>query len=152
GQTDRRVQTRPLPHACPSLPYRPDAAMEAGGALFSLGVRRGIVLGTIRVLVVVPLFGERTAELLEMPLMLIVIVAAARWINRRYPEVHERSAQIRIGLMALGLVLAADLVVGVALRGMSPLEALSHRDPISGTAYCLSLLLFAAMPWLLSRR
>jgi hypothetical protein len=112
----------------------------------------GFVLGTIRVLVVVPQLGERTAELLEMPVMLIVIVAAARWINRRDPEVHGRSALIQIGLMALGLVLAADLVVGVAIRGMSPVEALLPRDPVSGTAYYLSLLLFAAMPWLLARR
>jgi hypothetical protein len=66
--------------------------------------------------------------------------------------VHERSAQIQIGLMALGLVLAVDLVVGVALRRMSPVEALLPRDPVSRTAYYLSLLLFAAMPWLLARR
>ena len=118
---------------------------------FLLVFGAGFVLGTIRVLVVVPQLGERTAELLEMPVMLIVIVAAARWINRHDPEVHERSAHIRIGVMALGLVLAADLVVGVALRGMSPVEALLHRDPLSGTAYYLSLVLFAAMPWLLAR-
>jgi hypothetical protein len=119
---------------------------------FLLVFGAGFVLGTIRVLVVVPQLGERTAELLEMPLMLIVIVAAARWINRRCPSVHERSAQIQIGLMALGLVLAVDLVVGVALRRMSPVEALLPRDPVSRTAYYLSLLLFAAMPWLLARR
>ncbi len=48
-------------------------------------------------------------------------------------------------------VLAADLVVGITLRGMSPGEVFFHRDPISGTAYYLSLLLFAGIPWLLAR-
>jgi len=119
---------------------------------FLLVFGAGFVLGTIRVLVVVPQLDERTAELLETPLMLIVIVAAARWINNRDPQVHKRSAQIQIGVIALGLVLSADLVVGVTLRRMSPLEVLLHRDLLAGIAYYLSLLLFAAMPWLLARR
>ncbi len=38
----------------------------------------GFVLGTIRVLWSVPRFGERNAELLEQPLMLIAVVLAAR--------------------------------------------------------------------------
>lgn len=118
---------------------------------FLLVFGTGFVLGTIRVLLVVPLLGERTAELLEMPLMLIAIVVAAHWVNRRLLSHTGSSTTLSIGLIAMGLVLTADLVVGVALRGMSPGEALFHRDPVSGTAYYLSLLLFAAMPWLLSR-
>lgn len=38
------------------------------------------MLGTIRTLWVVPRFGARTAELMETPIMLIVIVFSARWI------------------------------------------------------------------------
>ena len=52
----------------------------------------------------------------------------------------------------LGLMLAGELVVGIGLRGMTAAEAFLNRDPVSGTAYYLSLLLFAAMPWLVSRR
>ena len=43
----------------------------------------GFVLGIIRVLFALPLLGEGAAELLEMPLMLTVIVLAARWITKR---------------------------------------------------------------------
>ncbi|ALA58449.1 hypothetical protein [Nitrospira moscoviensis] len=117
---------------------------------FLLVFGAGFVLGTVRVLLILPLVGERTAELLEMPLMLTVIVFAARWMNRHPLAEADARKRLIVGLIAMGLVLAADLLVGIALRGMSPSDALFHRDPISGTAYYLSLLLFAGMPWLLA--
>jgi hypothetical protein len=49
-------------------------------------------------------------------------------------------------------MLAAEMAVGIGLRGMTAAEVILNRDPVSGTAYYLSLLLFAAMPWLVSRR
>lgn len=112
----------------------------------------GFVLGTIRVLFVLPLFGERTAELLEMPLMLAVIVVAARWITRRYLQRAQSRVQLVVGLTAMNYMLAAEFLVGVTLRGLSPMEVWFNRDPVSGTAYYLSLLLFATMPWLLAHR
>lgn len=112
----------------------------------------GFILGTVRVLFVLPLFGERTAELLEMPLMLAVIVLAARWITRRYLQQAQSREQLAVGGIATGWMLAAEFLVGLTLRGLSPMEVLVNRDPVSGTAYYLSLLLFATMPWLLARR
>jgi hypothetical protein len=35
---------------------------------------------------------------------------------------------------------------------MTATDIMLNRDPVSGTAYYLSLILFAAMPWLVSRR
>ena len=58
------------------------------GVLYFCGVfGMGFVLGPIRILWAVPRFGERTAELLEAPLMLLVIVlAVCRRPNPRFPE------------------------------------------------------------------
>jgi hypothetical protein len=112
----------------------------------------GFVLGTIRVLFVLPLLGERTAELLEMPLMLAVIVLAARWITRRYLQQAQPRDLLAVGGIATGWMLAAEFLVGLILRWLSPMEVLVNRDPVSGTAYYLSLLLFACMPRLLARR
>lgn len=125
-------------------------AFRAAGAYFLLVFGAGFALGTIRVLLILPRLGERAAELLEMPFMLTIIVLAARWINRHLLADTEAQRRIVVGLMAMGLVLTADLLVGVALRSMSPSEVLFHRDPVSGAAYYLSLLLFAGMPWLLT--
>src|SRR5579883_2596395 len=53
--------------------------LEAGLLYFALVFGTGFVLGTVRTLWIVPRLGDRTAELLEAPVMLAVIVAAARW-------------------------------------------------------------------------
>lgn len=121
-------------------------------AYFLIVFGAGFVLGTVRVLFALPLLGERTAELLEMPLMLAVIVLAARWITRRYLQHAEPREQLAVGGIATGCMLAAEFLVGLTLRGLSPMEVLVNRDPASGTAYYLSLLLFATMPWLLAHR
>lgn len=119
---------------------------------FILVFATGFVLGTIRVVLIVPRLNERAAELLEMPVMLIAVVFAARWTNHRYPEPASAGSRLGIGLTALGLILGAEVAVGLGLRGLSPIESLADRDPVSGVAYYVSLLLFAAMPWLLARR
>lgn len=46
----------------------------------------GFVLGRIRTLWLVPQFGARTAELMEMPVMLVAIFIVARRIVRRFVQ------------------------------------------------------------------
>jgi hypothetical protein len=111
----------------------------------------GFLFGTVRVLVLVPQLGDRVSELMEMPLMLVAIVLAARWLQQ-WHDGDRPLTLLWVGLWALGLLLAAEIGVGVALRGLSPVEALVNRDPVSGTVYYLLLIVFALMPWLLSRR
>ena len=52
--------------------------LKAGAVYFAVVFAVGFVLGTIRTLWVVPRFGARTAELMEMPVMLAVTIVAAR--------------------------------------------------------------------------
>ena len=126
--------------------------IKPGIIYFLLIFGTGFVLGTIRVLLIVPLVDDRAAELLEMPLMLLATVLAARWITRRFPEPRNHTARLAIGGIGLGLMLAGELAVGIGLLGMTAAEVMLNRDPVSGTAYYVSLLLFAAMPWIVSRR
>lgn len=126
--------------------------LQAAALYFLLVFCAGFALGTVRVLLLVPLLGERTAELLEMPLMLGVIVAAARWTVRQRLADHRLASALSVGFIAMGLVLSADLVVGMCLRGMSAVEVFFDRDLVSGAAYYASLLLFAVMPAILARR
>jgi hypothetical protein len=50
--------------------------VKAGALYFALVFGAGFLLGTIRTLWVVPRVGTRTAELMEMPIMLIVTIVA----------------------------------------------------------------------------
>jgi hypothetical protein len=56
--------------------------VKAGILYFALVFGAGFVLGPIRVFWVVPHLGERTAELVEMPIMFMVMIVAARRIVR----------------------------------------------------------------------
>ena len=58
------------------------------------------MLGTIRVLLVVPRIGTRTAELIETPVMIVVSLLAARWIIRRFAVPPSATERIVIGLVA----------------------------------------------------
>ena len=127
-------------------------ALKPGLVYFLLVFGTGFVLGTVRVLLIVPLVGHRTAEHLEMPLMLIATVLAARWTIRRFPEPRTSASRLAIGGIALGFMLAGEMAVGIGLRGMTAAEVFLNKDPVSGAAYYVSLLLFAAMPWLVSRQ
>jgi len=50
------------------------------------------------------------------------------------------------------LLLTVEVGLAMALRGLSMRDALLARDPLSGTAYYISVMMFAAMPWYLLRR
>jgi hypothetical protein len=112
----------------------------------------GFVLGSIRVFVVVPRIGARAAELLELPLMIAASFLAAGWVNRRLDAGDPFGRRLAVGAVALVVLLAAEAVTGVALRGVSPRDALVNPDPISGPLYYFSLALFAVLPALRAGR
>ena len=118
---------------------------------FAIAFGAGFVLGTIRVGLLVPRFGERTAELAEAPLMLAVTVLAARFVVRRFPALDRRS-HLWSGVVALALMLAIEFSVVLSLRGLSLAEYAASRDPIAGAVYVALLAVFALMPWLVSAR
>ncbi len=125
--------------------------LKAALVYFALVFGAGFVLGTLRVLWLVPRVGMRMAELAESPLMFLATVFAARWVHRRFAVGARTSVALGIGLTALGLLLAAEIGLGFVLRGASVQEILLDKDPVSGTVYYALLGVFALMPWFLAR-
>lgn len=130
----------------------PARILKAGVLYFAVMFAVGFVLGPIRELWAVPRFGPRLAELMEMPIMLVAIVLAARWTVRRLHVPRSSSVRLSVGGIALGLLLSAELAVVFWLRGLSLGEYFSGRDPVSGAVYAAMLVLFAVMPVLVLRR
>jgi len=126
--------------------------LKAGALYFGVVFGAGFVLGTIRVIWVVPRLGERTAELIEAPVMLGVTILAARWAVRRRAVPPVALQRLGMGLIGLGLLLVAELVVVLLVRGLTVGEYLASRDIVSGTAYLALLVVFAVMPLLVGRR
>ncbi len=125
--------------------------VKAGVLYFALVFGAGFVLGAIRTLWVVSHVGTRTAELMEMPIMLAVTIVAARWTVLRLSVPMMWSARLEMGCMALVLMLIAEFGFVLWIRGLSIKEYFATRDPVSGAAYYLLLIVFAIMPLLVSR-
>jgi hypothetical protein len=119
---------------------------------FALVFGAGFVLGPIRILWAVPRFGERTAELMEMPIMFVVIVLAARWTCRRLAVPSVSTQRVGMGVVALVLLLLPEFTVVLWLRGLTLSEYFANRDPVAGTVYILMLGVYAIMPLLVTRR
>lgn len=125
--------------------------IKAGLAYFALVFGTGFVLGVLRVSSLVPRLGERLAELAEMPFMLAVILIAAPYVMRRFAIPLSVSVRLGMGLLALGLLLVAELSLAVAFQNRSLADYIASRDPVSGSVYLAMLVLFAAMPILVGR-
>lgn len=121
-------------------------------AYFAIAFAVGFGLGTLRVLWVAPALGERLAELAELPLMVLACALAARWTCARLRVPDGAGPRLAMGALALALLLAVEFTVVLALRGLTLETYLASRDPVSGTAYALSLLAFALWPWWFGRR
>ena len=76
--------------------------IKAGLVYFALVMGAGFLLGTVRVPFMAPRLGERLAELIEMPLMLVVIGLSARFVVRRFALPPTASVYLAmLGLFAL---------------------------------------------------
>jgi hypothetical protein len=136
----------------PSRRFTIAQALKPALLYFALVFGAGFMLGPIRILWAVPRLGTRTAELLEMALMFIVMILSARWIVRRFEVPPVASARLAMGGVALALVLVTEFTIVLQLRGLTFSEYLATRDPVSGTVYYVMLGIFALLPWLVSRR
>ncbi len=80
--------------------------------------------------------------------MLFASFLVARVITQRFGP-FGRAQCVVIGILALAFMLLAE-VSFVLVQGFGITEYIANRDPVSGTAYLLSLAIFAAMPLFVS--
>jgi hypothetical protein len=116
---------------------------------YALVMGAGFVLGMVRVPFLVPRLGERYAELLEMPFMVVVIILAARYVIRRFGLPAQLSVRLPVGFIALVWVILTELLLVVIMQGGSVAQYLGSRDPVSGVVYLCMLFLYALMPAIL---
>ena len=112
---------------------------------FGIVFLAGFILGSVRVLLLVPLLGERNAELLELPVMTIISYLAAVFVIQKF-SISECLSGLAVGLVGLILMLVLEFTVVLSLQGLSVGEYLNSRDTLSGHAYALSLALYAIFP------
>jgi hypothetical protein len=124
----------------------PGRTALAGCDYFAVVFAVGFVLGMIRTVLVAPWIGETPAELLETPLIVVAsYLAAQRLVTLRAVPYTPRD-RISMGLLALLLMMGAEIALSLPVRGVTYLEYFEMRDPIGAMAYYTALALFALMP------
>jgi hypothetical protein len=123
-------------------------AAKAGLIYFLIVFAVGWILGPIRELWAVPRFGRLAATLSEAAIMLIAMMVAARWVIRRFEVSRTLADTLSIGLIAIGLLLPAEIAGVVWMRGLSLREYLASFVTAPGIISLLMFLVFGAMPTL----
>lgn len=123
----------------------------AAALYFALVFGVGFLLGPIRVFWLEPWLGKTVAVLCETPFLLIAMIVAARWVPKRIGLRADLKSLAAMGAGALVLQQFADFAVGIALRGVTPIEQLANFKTPAGLIYAAALLAFAAMPALVNR-
>lgn len=119
--------------------------LKAGFIYFLRVFSIGFALAFIRIPFLVPAFGVRTAELIETPFMIAVIVWASRRLSRQHPDLS-RCNRLLAGLFAFVCLVTAELAVAYFLGARSPDAYITARDSVSGGVYLASIVFFAVAP------
>jgi len=122
------------------------AALKAGFTYFLVVFAAGFVLGTVRVLAIVPRLGETAAVVLELPLMLGVSWVASRRLVERLEVPATIQARVVMGACAFALPLAAELGVSVLAFGRTVAEHAASYGSARGALGLAAQIGFALLP------
>jgi len=125
-------------------------SIKAGVIYFLLIFVLGWILGPIRELWAVPRLGRLTALLFEAVIMLIGMFLAARWVMRFFNVPQTLGSTIAMGLVALAILVPAEIAGVLWVRGLSLGEYLASFATAPGLISLVMFLLFAAMPTLVT--
>ncbi len=105
------------------------------------GFTLGFLFGALRELVLIPRFGSAPGHLIEFPMVTVCIAALGVWIGRR-----STGPAGLIGLGGVGVLLALESVLALAVLGQSPAEYLAGFDITAGALFPYGLALMAIAP------
>lgn len=117
------------------------AAAAYWAAVFALG----FVLGTIRVLWVIPLVGLLPATLIELPLILGGSWLASGWLVRRF-ALERQGEALAVGALAFAILMLAECALAGMLSGQTPAQWLAGLRQPHALVGLAGQVVFALMP------
>lgn len=126
-------------------------ALTAGVAYFGAVFAAGVILGTLRTLLLVPALGEVPAVVIEIPVMLTISWVVSRWLVRRFAVSARLPERVTMGVAALVLLLLAEAALAILVFQRSFPAHLAHYATLPGALGLAAQTCFAAMPALRSR-
>jgi len=119
------------------------------GIFYFIGVFGvGFLLGTIRVLVLTPRVGELVSTLIELPIILSAAWIVSGFLTTRFKVPSDWWTRLRIGLIAFGLLMAAELGLSVWVVGNTMPEHFAAYQSLPKTLGLAGQVVFAFIPLL----
>jgi len=120
----------------------------AGVFYFLILFACGVVLGTIRTLILAPAVGPMAAVALELPVMLGLSWIVSAWLTRGRPALEDAGRRLVMGGLALVLLLAAESALAALAFGQPPGAYLATLATPQGALGLAGQLGFGLIPWL----
>ncbi len=128
------------------------AALGAGLAYGAVIFALGFALGTLRELVLAPLFGRDAVVLVEGPLILLAAWLLAQRLIRRHAVAARATRRLAMGAAAFALLLAGEAAVAVFGFGRTLAMHLGAYVTARGMLELTPQIAFALFPLLLMIR
>jgi hypothetical protein len=122
------------------------AALKAGALYFIIVFALGFGLGTLRVLVIIPVVGELAAVIIELPVMLVASWLACGGVLAKVPVPAALAPRLVMGVVAFVLLMAAEVAVSVFGFGRSVVAHLATYQALPAQLGLAAQAAFAAFP------
>ena len=129
-----------------NAPAQWSSAFKAGLGYFVVAFGFGFLLGTVRMLVIVPAVGEMSAVMLEMPIMLAISWFSSRWLVGRFRVPDGLAPRLVMGGLAFALLMLAEAGLSILGFGRSLAEHLASYRQAASIMGLLGQLAFASFP------
>lgn len=121
-------------------------AFRAGVIYVAIVFAIGFVLGTIRVLFLVPRLGETRAVWIELPLMLALSWTACSVLVRRFAVPPTGAARLTMGAVAFALLMLGELGVSMFAFGRTVAEHIAVYATPQAQLGLVAQIAFALFP------
>ena len=120
---------------------------KAGAAYFAIIFSLGFLLGTLRVLFIIPRIGELAATMLELPVILTASWFVSGWLIKRLRVAPDTASRLWMGAAAFGLTMIAEPLLGLSF-GQSLADQWTALSRPAGLVGLAGQALFGLVPWL----
>jgi hypothetical protein len=128
-----------------TAPVRLLGATEAGASYAVIVFLIGFILGTIRVLLVIPRLGETIAVIIEAPVILAASWFVCRWCVDRLHVRGTVTTRSLMGLVAFLVLMSAEMGLG-AMLGRSLVDQVAAYGSPAGAMGLAARVIFAIFP------
>jgi hypothetical protein len=122
------------------------AVLKAGIVYFAMIYAIGFVLGTGRVMFMLPLLGELGGVVAEIPVMVLASWIVARWSANKFVVPREVLPRLVMGGIAFALLMVGELSVSILVFGRSLTSTLAFYSSLPGCVGLSAQVIFALLP------